>query len=332
MKQILAELHTHTLHSDGRFTVSELIETARNDGLQLIALTDHNTASGWDELKAYDFPVIRGFEWTTYYGHMLVLGEHFADWRSAKPDNIDEKIQQIREAGGLVGIAHPFHPGSPFCTGCHWDFQLKDWSLPHYIEIWSGSDPHENIFNQKAYAFWISLLDKGIRIPISHGKDWHSKSEIRRLDAFTLLEIRDDPITPQAAIEAIRHGRTAVSLGPILNLQAFNGKAYSVGEVCKKGKVHVSVEVTLESTRSPITEHFSMKAEGVSLLSDGGRVLHTFDLLKGEKEAQLELKGGYVFAQVFGEINGRKSPLAISSPIYLEEAEKCETANGFRLH
>ena len=97
MSYLPCELHCHTIHSDGDFTVSELQKAAVDDHLAIIALTDHNTFSGWDELDDNIIPAIRGIEWTTYFGHMLVLGANdFVDWRDAQPDNIDEKIKQVR--------------------------------------------------------------------------------------------------------------------------------------------------------------------------------------------------------------------------------------------
>ena len=109
MSYLPCELHCHTIHSDGDFTVSELQKAAADDHLAIIALTDHNTFSGWDELDDNIIPAIRGIEWTTYFGHMLVLGANdFVDWRDAQPDNIDEKIKQVKAVGGIVGIAHPW--------------------------------------------------------------------------------------------------------------------------------------------------------------------------------------------------------------------------------
>ena len=72
MSYLPCELHCHTLHSDGDFSVKELQEAAKENHLSLIALTDHNTMSGWDELDDSVVPAIRGIEWTTYFGHMLV--------------------------------------------------------------------------------------------------------------------------------------------------------------------------------------------------------------------------------------------------------------------
>ena len=97
------ELHCHTVHSDGDFTVPALLEAARARHLDGIALTDHNTFSGYMEAKASVSPVVLGgIEWTTYFGHMLVLDcAQYVDWRDAKPDTIDEKMRLVHENGGL---------------------------------------------------------------------------------------------------------------------------------------------------------------------------------------------------------------------------------------
>ena len=128
MSYLPCELHCHTEHSDGDFTVRELQTSADADHLALIALTDHNTYSGWEELDDSIVPAIRGIEWTTYFGHMLVLGaREFVDWRDAVVNNIDEKIAEVKEQGGIVGIAHPFQLGSPMCTGGRWEFNVRNW-------------------------------------------------------------------------------------------------------------------------------------------------------------------------------------------------------------
>lgn len=46
------DLHTHSTRSDGLDTPTELIENAVAAGVSVIALTDHDTVSGWDEARA----------------------------------------------------------------------------------------------------------------------------------------------------------------------------------------------------------------------------------------------------------------------------------------
>ena len=42
---IRADLHMHSTVSDGSFTISELIARAKQNGLDAIAITDHDTLS-----------------------------------------------------------------------------------------------------------------------------------------------------------------------------------------------------------------------------------------------------------------------------------------------
>ncbi|CAB4638694.1 unannotated protein [freshwater metagenome] len=49
---MIIDLHTHSTRSDGLDTPSQLMENAAEAGLEVIALTDHDTVSGWDEARA----------------------------------------------------------------------------------------------------------------------------------------------------------------------------------------------------------------------------------------------------------------------------------------
>ena len=50
--KIFANLHTHTTHSDGVWTPKELVEVAKKEGYGAIAVTDHDTVSGYSELAS----------------------------------------------------------------------------------------------------------------------------------------------------------------------------------------------------------------------------------------------------------------------------------------
>jgi predicted metal-dependent phosphoesterase TrpH len=45
------DLHTHSTRSDGTDSPTELIENAKAEGLDVVALTDHDNAAGWDEAR-----------------------------------------------------------------------------------------------------------------------------------------------------------------------------------------------------------------------------------------------------------------------------------------
>ena len=46
------DLHTHSSVSDGTETPAELLATAKGAGLDVVALTDHDTVAGWAEAQA----------------------------------------------------------------------------------------------------------------------------------------------------------------------------------------------------------------------------------------------------------------------------------------
>ena len=60
------DLHTHTTASDGQYAPMELVELAKGCGLDLVAVTDHDTIAGVDEAmragQAAGLRVIRGVE------------------------------------------------------------------------------------------------------------------------------------------------------------------------------------------------------------------------------------------------------------------------------
>jgi len=50
--KIYANLHTHSTHSDGVYTPEELVKVAKAEGYGALAITDHDTATAYPELKA----------------------------------------------------------------------------------------------------------------------------------------------------------------------------------------------------------------------------------------------------------------------------------------
>lgn len=74
------DLHAHTEHSDGTFTAAALVRLARDVGLSLVAVTDHDTTSGLAEARAegetLGIEVLAGCEISTRGagGNVHVLG------------------------------------------------------------------------------------------------------------------------------------------------------------------------------------------------------------------------------------------------------------------
>ncbi|GMQ59008.1 hypothetical protein AN1V17_34050 [Vallitalea sediminicola] len=324
MKWFASELHTHTLHSDGNFTVKELCETAKSYGLSCIAMTDHNTMSGLAEvdidLQEKTVSVIRGIEWTTYYGHMCVLGaEKYVDWRDATPYNIDEKITDIKKYKGVVGVAHPFVIGSPMCTGCHWSFEVHKWENVDYIEIWSEQFPAIRTLNHRSRKMWMNLLDNGYRIAATYGKDWHGKQVENVPSAVTYLGVNDDIITGENALVALREGRTYVTMGPTIDTYIKqSNKVYSIGDQLSNGKSEIIVEVGID-LRKDMWERFNLIPETVSIISNNSKVIDEKEInnINDELVFDVNLSDGWLIVQVNGKAMNKECVLAFTSPFYI---------------
>ena len=66
------DLHTHSRVSDGTDSPTELVHAAKTAGLDVVAITDHDTADSWDEAAAaaadVGIELVRGMEISTRYG------------------------------------------------------------------------------------------------------------------------------------------------------------------------------------------------------------------------------------------------------------------------
>ena len=149
------DLHTHTVHSDGRRTPAELAAEARAAGLDFVASTEHNTTSaslGWGAHAGPDLLVVDGQEVTTRDGHWLALGPapgSFLDWRYRAADGVlDRVVAGLRAAGGLAVAAHPFCP----FPGCAWRFGYEGVDA---VEVWNGPWTPDD---EAALAAWDRLL------------------------------------------------------------------------------------------------------------------------------------------------------------------------------
>lgn len=227
---IPTELHTHSVHSDGAFSIHGLAEALRDAGFEAAALMDHNTISGstafGQALEDLGLTPIPGLELTTFYGHILSLGTtQYVEWRDAtREDGLARMAQRIRAADGLCGLAHPFVPGGFLCTGCHLEYVWDGKPHMDYVEVWNGPLAHRSPFNRRAYRWWQSLLDAGIRVPAVAGQDWHRPHTAPDvLHAATYLGIPEGPVTTAKLLEALQAGRVSVSHGPVPVLEPCQG-------------------------------------------------------------------------------------------------------------
>lgn len=65
------DLHIHTTYSDGELSIEEVVEKAKEKGLDGIAITDHDNITSWDKIdkisEKLHYPIIKGVELSTYH-------------------------------------------------------------------------------------------------------------------------------------------------------------------------------------------------------------------------------------------------------------------------
>ncbi len=109
----LADLHIHTIYSyDGTASVPAVLNRARQTGLDVIAITDHDEIAGslkaLELAPAYGVEVIPGTEVTTAEGDLLALNvtEKIPHARS-----LIETVLQVGDLGGFCIAPHPMAGG-----------------------------------------------------------------------------------------------------------------------------------------------------------------------------------------------------------------------------
>lgn len=322
------ELHTHTVHSDGQFQVSELMQCCRAYGYEGMALTDHNAVSGCleitPELEKKFLPVIRGIEWTTFFGHLLVLGSRrYVDWRFVMPDTIDEALLEIRKAGGTSLAAHPKDLGEPLMCGCRFEFNVHRWDLVSGIEIWSEQDPHAHVKNRLALSFYDQLLDQGFRLCVTAARDWHSPDDPRHIPVLTATWLGiEGPVSEQGALEAVQNGRTFVSLGPSVHMKARQqNRTFELGSTISTGPAAMVLRLPQDKPRT-ITQVNECEPQKLCLVMNGKTIAEkdvSEQVLTGSEFAiPFTAESGWVRAELFGRYRkDREGILAITSPIYI---------------
>jgi 3',5'-nucleoside bisphosphate phosphatase len=108
MSEVIIDLHSHTVHSDGSATPEELVERAAQAGARAIAITDHDTITGLEEgrttAKRLGLEFINGIEISADYspGTMHILGYYVNDESRAFVSALEELRRARDERNPLI--------------------------------------------------------------------------------------------------------------------------------------------------------------------------------------------------------------------------------------
>jgi predicted metal-dependent phosphoesterase TrpH len=150
-----ADLHIHTVASDGTATVEAILDHVEHrTDLDVIAITDHEridaalAGRALAEHRGLRVEVVVGEEVTTLGGHLLALR---IDRRIRPYRSLRSTIAAVHDAGGIAIPAHPLVP-YPLCA--------QGWVLRRLLE-----DPDPAVRPDAIETFNPTML----------GKPWHAR-------------------------------------------------------------------------------------------------------------------------------------------------------------
>ncbi len=201
MHEVLLNLHMHTRFSDGGGDYAEILQAAREAGIDVVWVTDHNVqvrgVDGWYGSRKKRVLLLVGEEVhdrsrRPQKNHLLVLG--LAREMAPYAHDPQQLIDRVRKEGGLSFLAHPVDPAAPVVG--EGDISWEAWSVQGYtgLELWNGfseykarirSWPHAlfyALFPQwiargpfpELLARWDALLRAGRRVAVVGGSDAHA--------------------------------------------------------------------------------------------------------------------------------------------------------------
>jgi len=132
--RILADLHVHTTYSDSTFTPAEVVDRAAWLGLNVVAITDHDTIDGVDEARreasGRGIEIVAGVEISAYHGseefHIIGLyvdnsNSEFVErinlMNRARLERIHEIVDRLKGMGvelaadDVMELSHGSSPG-----------------------------------------------------------------------------------------------------------------------------------------------------------------------------------------------------------------------------
>lgn len=298
------DLHVHTHGSDGVLALEELARHSMRNGLDFLAITDHNQMVSTDTLQQHaSLTLIPGIEWTHYQGHANFLGvdqPYDESFLANTTEEVQKRFASARERGALIMVNHPCDPVCPFL------FDIN--SLPYdCLEIWNGPMRGSNL---QAIGLWQNMLLAGKKVPICGGSDYHRDS---------LLLFPGGPTTcvyamsasPADILSALKHGHAYLTYsvnGPSLEMNA--GEAMLGDSVAFSEVKQVEYVVTGLVT-----------GDEVHVVTLGGNVTVCKAETGGEFHGKYAMESsGFVFIEVLRSfLPGLPLlPALISNPIYFD--------------
>ena len=251
-------IHVHSTFSDGTTSVPEIVEAARETGVDAVLLTDHDTLAakrrgleGWHG----DVLLLVGEEVSPSGGHFLAFGiEEEIEHAGASEHDI---VAAVTAAGGLGFPAHPFSEGSRVSRRIGRPHGWRTIDHPGFtgIELWSlATDTAEHCTSLRELLTFVRSPEQAIdHPPALHLAEWDRLCARRRvvaiggLDAHqTGLRVLGRGLSPLPHRRFFRLLRTHVLLdGPPVG--ELNADQTAVLDALRAGRCYLAMDVLADA-------------------------------------------------------------------------------------
>jgi len=305
------DFHVHSSESgDAPATLADIYTRAREQALDFVVLSDHNTVSGHGlqasaQADMGDLLLIRGNEVTTYGGHGNAMGvatmiDHRIGFEGRSPDDI---LTEVKEAGGLFAINHPNLGLLGNCIGCGWEHDV-DWSMVNALEVHNGNyDVSISIFTPGVIELWEERLSEGHRLAAIGGSDDHRagidlepyQSPVGSPTTWVLA----DSLSEADILRGVEEGRTWLQLaGPSspmleLTLEAPDGALGTIGDTLRGHALEVTLVVSGAQGMKAMLYRDGVRVESIEIDGDmDARVSLTAEVPEEGARFHVEISDG----------------------------------------
>jgi len=186
---LIIDLHTHTfpLSDDSQLELPQLVNLARQAGLDAICLTEHDWFRKKDAVvrlcQEHDFLILPGIGMNTEEGHFLVLGleKYIFGMHRAK-----FLKQVVDEAGGVMILAHPYR--RQLRSSDDFEVAVEQYRNEPIFHLVDTVETHNGRAMERQNRFSQELCRR-LSLKGVGGSDAHSKADIPSCATFFQKEI-----------------------------------------------------------------------------------------------------------------------------------------------
>jgi len=313
------DFHAHTTCSDGYFPPQGLLDAAHAEGLDFLAITDHNTIAAFEQHLDSPVMILPGIEVTVIEGHFNIFGlkgkSVWMDWYDSSkyamtaPHTLSELLLLAQSENLVTSVNHPLL--APWEVR---DLEV-DISALNCIENWNDpSYPDNREENPRAVELWTNWLNAGYRITNIGGSDFHSPfikpdpdlPAMRVGSPVTVVYAQE--LSVPAILDGLRQRRAYFSMGPVIDFCVIlDGTEFILGADLGATDGEVTFKARVDGAGEQLT---------VRLVRNGSTVAETKASAPLEADWKIQLDKNIFAWFRLDVLDGEGHILAVTNPFF----------------